>query len=156
MIAIRDGRPDDGEGLKRVHQSSIFALARDHYSQAELDSWAVGLRPESYRTAMEGGEAFLVAESKGGELIAFCSTKGHEVMALYVHPDWVRLGIASDLLARAEARIAAEGHRRVQVRGSLSGQIFYESKGYQVVAREAWTTRGGLDLESLRLEKPLG
>jgi len=70
-----------------------------------------------------------------------------------VAPDRGRRGIGSALLAAAEAAIAAAGHGKIRIGASLSGRAFYEAKGYRVVAKRLWKSRGGLDMAALVMEK---
>jgi acetyltransferase (GNAT) family protein len=97
----------------------------------------------------EGGETFLLAEDAAGEIIAFCSYKAGEA------PDWARGGVGRALLVRAEAAIAAAGHRRVTTTASLTGRPFYEAQGYAALRQRAWTTRGGLKLGVFEMAKSL-
>jgi RimJ/RimL family protein N-acetyltransferase len=153
---LRHGRPDDGAAILRVHRRAILALARADYTEKETRSWATKLVPEGYGKAMtEGGEIYEVALDQAGRMIAFCSRREDEVVALFVDPDWAREGLGSVLLRRAEAAIAAAGHRRVRVGASRTGQRFYETHGYRLVERRGWQSRGGLVLEMLAMEKPL-
>ena len=70
-------------------------------------------------------------------------------------PDWARRGVGSALLRHAEAAIAAAGHRRIRLGASLSGQAFYERHGYLIIDRHGWTSRGGLVMAALAMEKQL-
>ena len=58
-------------------------------------------------------------------------------------------------MRQAEATISAGGHRLIRIVASLSGQAFYESRGYRVVERRDWKTRGGLVIAALAMEKTL-
>lgn len=103
----------------------------------------------------EGGETMEVAEDAAGRIVAFCSRKGDEVMAVYVHPDAARCGLGGLLLARAENAIVAAGHRTIRIGASLSGRPLYERHGYRVVAEYRWETRGGLVIAACDMEKTL-
>ena len=154
--SIRSGRPDDGEDLLRVHKKSILRLGRAAYSEAETESWSANLVAEGYGRAMaDEGEIFLVAVDATDRVVGFCSHRDDEIMALYVHPDWTRRGIGSDLLGRAEAAVAAAGHGTVRVTAALVARAFYEGQGYRVVESRDWRTRGGLMIEVLDMTKAL-
>jgi putative acetyltransferase len=155
-MRYRHATPDDAAEITRVHRASILVLGREVYSPAEVESWAVGLAPERYVEAMrEGGEAFIVAAVADGDLAGFCSFRDDEVKGLYVAPEWARRGVGSALLREAEATIAAAGHPRIRIVASLSGQAFYERHGYRVIERRDWTSRGGLVMAALAMEKAL-
>jgi GNAT superfamily N-acetyltransferase len=153
---IRRATPDDAEAIWVVHRSSILNLGRAYYSAEEVESWAHGLTPDGDAKAMtEGGETMEIAVAADGRTVAFCSWRDDEVLAVYVHPDGARQGIATRLLARAEAAIAENGHGRIRISASLAGRGFYEKRGYRVVARADWQTRGGLVVETFDMVKDL-
>ncbi len=153
---VRAATPEDAAAIRDVHVGAILGLGRNHYTRAELESWAAGLTPQGYARAMdEGGESMEVAQDAAGRIVAFCARKGDEVMAVYVHPDAARRGLGSLLLGRAEAAIAAEGHRIIRIGASLSGRPLYEACGYRVVKEVGWETRGGLVIAACDMEKTL-
>ena len=129
--SIREATPLDADGVMSVHVRAILGLGVTVYTQAEAESWAAKLRPEGYvRVMVEGLERFEVAVDAAGRIIGFCSVAENEIKGLYVDPDWARHGIASRLVARAEKRIEAEGHRSVIIGAALSGLPFYLARGY--------------------------
>jgi putative acetyltransferase len=153
---VRAATPEDAAAIRDVHVGAILGLGGSHYTRAELESWAAGLTPEGYARAMaEGGEAMEVAQDASGRIVAFCARKDDEVMAVYVRPDAARRGLGSLLLQRAEAAIAAAGHRTVRIGASLSGRALYERHGYHVVEEKGWETRGGLVIAACDMEKTL-
>jgi putative acetyltransferase len=158
-LIIRVGTPGDAGFLQRLHEESIRGLGPRCYSRAEVESWAAGLKLEGYVRAMtRGGETFLIAEparDAGGRLAGFCSFAGDRICGLYVHPRWAGKGVASALLAPAEAAIVAEGHRTIRISASLPGLAFYEKHGYRALRSLAWRTRGGLAVAVVEMERRL-
>jgi putative acetyltransferase len=155
-VTIRAAVPDDGAAIMAVHVASILGLGQGYHTRAELESWAAGLAPEFYGRAMvDDGERFEVACDEGGRILAFSSWKDDEVWSLYVHPDAARRGLGSLLLRRVEAAVAANGHASVRISASCPGRLFYERHGYRVVREKDWTTRGGLAIGTLDMEKAL-
>ena len=153
---LRRGRPEDAEGLRRVHQRAVLTLGRPIYSDAQLESWACDNSSERYITDMrDGGETYEVAVVRRADIVAFCSRRDHEIRSLYVDPDWARHGIGSRLLERAESAIAAAGHQRVSIGASLVGLPFYEARGYTVLRHRHWKTRGGLFIPAAEIEMAL-
>ena len=155
-FVIRPAVPADGAAIRDVHVASILGLGPGHYTRAELESWAAGLDPDRYGEAMTvEGELFEVACTADGRIVAFCSRRDDEVCALYIHPDAARRGLGGTLLRRAEAAIAAAGHRTIRIGASLSGRPLYERHGYRTVAEKDWITRGGLVVRAFDMEKTL-
>jgi putative acetyltransferase len=151
-VKIRAAGPGDAAFIQQVHEDSIRGLGPRAYSRAEVESWATGLKPTGYVWAMtQGGETFLVAETN--RIIAFCSFTADEVRGLYVRPEWAGRGIGSELLARAEAALHASGRECIPIGASLSAVGFYLARGYEIVRRRSWRTRGGLVIDIADMKK---
>ena len=150
--------PGDAPFIQRVHDESIRGTRPGLYSRAELESWAAGLNAERYIWAMNfNGERYLLAEveAEGGRLAGFCSWRPDQVVGLYIHPAWAGRGVASVLMDHGEAAIIAEGARRILLSASAIALPFYEGRGYRVMRRRDWKTRGGLVIEAFDMEKPV-
>jgi len=151
---LRHGKPSDAPALFAVHDRAVRVLGRRAYSDSQVESWAHGNGPEHYVTAMlDEGETFVVACARRGGIVGYCAYKDNEIRALYVAPDWSRLGLGSTLLQRAEAEIAGSGFSKVTIGASLVGLPFYESRGYVVLRHRHWRTRGGLMIPAADMEK---
>ena len=96
-----------------------------------------------------------VAVDDHDRVVAFCSLRDDEVMALFVHPDAAGVGLGRRLMQRAEARIASSGYSQVRVEASASGLTFYEGLGYVVEESGDFPSRGGLKLRAHKLTKSL-
>lgn len=156
VVTFRPVAPDDGQALCDVHRLAILTLARDAYSQAELESWTYGITPESDLKAMAAeNHVAEVAVDHHGRVVAFCSLRDDEVKALYVHPDAAGMGLGRQLMQRAEARIVSCGHRQVRVEASASALTFYEGLSYVVEESGDFPSRGSLMLRAHKLTKPL-
>lgn len=157
LYRLRAGKPSDAPGIFAVHDRAIRELGRGIYSETQVESWAEGNSPERYVEAMrDEGERFLVAVARRRGIVGFCAYKDQELRGLYVDPDWARRGLGTILLKRAEAIIAAGGHRKVVIGASLVGLPFYELHGYRVIRHRHWRTRGGLMIPAADMEKPIG
>jgi predicted N-acetyltransferase YhbS len=155
-FAIRPATSDDVPAIRRVHESSIRGLGPAAYTAEEVESWVGVLTDDGYYWAMtEGGETFIVAETAEDGVIAFCSLAGDELKGLYVVPSWARRGVGAALLRLAEAAIAAAGHRTIRLGATLVGQPFYAAHGYVVMCCKPWKTRGGLEIDTVDMEKVL-
>ncbi|MBT6203334.1 MAG: GNAT family N-acetyltransferase [Alphaproteobacteria bacterium] len=157
MTARFTFRPVTGGGgpaLCEVHRTSILVLGRAFYSQKEVESWAHGLSPNTDAMATEGHLAEVALDEKG-EVVVFCSVRGDEVKALYVHPAAAGKGLGRALMERAEAVISGAGHEHARVEASQSGLGFYQRLGYVVQEAGDFPSRGGVMLKAFILTKPL-
>lgn len=152
---IRPATESDFEAICKIHIASILAQGPVAYTQEQCESWASGIEPALYDKYGETGEVFSVATDDAGDVIGFYSIKADELMALYVAPERARQGIGAALIKAAELEIGAAGHQTVRINASLNGLPFYLACGYQEQFRKMWTTRGGIAIETVALEKPL-
>lgn len=83
------------------------------------------------------------------------ATEAARVRAMYTSPDFARRGVGRLILSLCEAAAAAEGFRRVELAGTLSGQPLYRACGYEVI--EAFEDdRGGAPVPLSRMGKAIG
>jgi GNAT superfamily N-acetyltransferase len=81
-------------------------------------------------------------EQGEGAVVGFVMVVGDEVEQLFVSPAWRGTGVAADLLAVAQGRIAAAGHDQAWlavVAGNARARRFYEKQG--------WVDEGDLPYE---------
>lgn len=74
------------------------------------------------------------------------------VRAMYTHPDFARRGVGRLILALCEEAARAEGFKRLELMGTLSGQPLYRSAGYTVI-EEILDDRGGEPVPLARMGK---
>ena len=83
------------------------------------------------------------------------ATDAARVRAMYTAPAFARQGVGRLILSLCEAAAAAEGFRRVELAGTLSGQPLYAACGYAVI--EAFEDdRGGVAVPLVRMGKAIG
>lgn len=149
-LSYRFGTAEDGEILLPLHRRAILELAVDFYPRDTLESWAYGLSADGYGRMMQSGESFEIA-CLGEEAAGFCSAHNAEIMGLFVCPGRARLGIGSALLARAQARLKEQGHRKLHLTASLASEAFYRKNGWTSDYYHTWSTRGGLPMRVVQM-----
>ncbi len=107
--------------------------------------WAMNFAGERY--------ALAEVENEGGNLAGFCSWRPDHVVGLYIGAPWAGRGVASALMDHAEEAIVAGGVRRIALSASAIALRFYERRGYRIIRRRDWKTRGGLVVEAFDMER---
>ncbi|ATQ44007.1 GNAT family N-acetyltransferase [Caulobacter mirabilis] len=82
------------------------------------------------------------------------ATEPARVRAMYTSPAFARRGVGKLILALCEAAARAEGFKRLELAGTLSGQPLYEACGYSVIERFE-DDRGGVPVPLARMGKGL-
>ena len=147
-MQIRPYCADDLPELAELFTMSVRLLGRKHYDETQIDAWAP-LPPDLNEWANRlSAVRTLVMEDTGCPL-GFVSWRddgkaGGYISLIFVRPDAARKGVASRLLAAAEAALPDAG--LIHVHASMIARPFFERHGYTVV-REEMATRAGVDLK---------
>jgi GNAT superfamily N-acetyltransferase len=100
-----------------------------------------------------GGETVLAAERRG-RIVGYAGIRGAVLTALFVRPSAARRGVASALLARAEALARRRGVRTLRVDAARSAAGFYRARGFSG-GRAIRVPLAGGALAAVRLSKRL-
>ncbi|MHB1023124.1 MAG: GNAT family N-acetyltransferase [Acidobacteriaceae bacterium] len=76
-----------------------------------------------------------------------------KIRAFFVHPDWARQGIGSQLLETCEAAALTAGFQRFEMGATLTGVPLYRLKGYREVERIAVPMANGEALPIVKMAK---
>ena len=68
---LRRATPSDVEAIARTHRDSIETVGPHFYLAEIVREWGSGLTPDSYRRAMEHGEAFFLAVDENDTVLGF-------------------------------------------------------------------------------------
>jgi GNAT superfamily N-acetyltransferase len=79
-----------------------------------------------------------------------------KIRAFFVHPDWIRRGIATDILETCEKVALGEGFKRFEMGATLTGVPMYLARGYAVIERIDVPLPKGLTLPVVRMAKTVG
>ncbi|HEY1481887.1 MAG TPA: GNAT family N-acetyltransferase [Candidatus Acidoferrum sp.] len=178
---IRLAGPDDIPTLRALIDKSVRELQRGDYSAEQLDA-ALGTA-YGVDTQLIADCTYYVVEAAGpsGEsVIAACggwsmrktlygsdhgpyrdsgllepARDAAKIRAFFVHPDWVRRGIASLILKTCEEAAYARGFRRFEMGATLTGIPMYAARGYVTGERIEVPLPNGLSLTVVRMSKTL-
>lgn len=171
---LRLARVEDIPALDVLIPISVRAL-QTHYTEGQREA-AIGPVFGVDRQLIED-QTYFVAESSEGEIIACggwskrqtkCGsshgrsepdslidpkTDAARIRAFFVHPDWARRGIGTEILRASEKALIAAGFTRAEIAATLTGEPLYVSAGYKVTERFDIPLGDGLPLPCVRLTK---
>ncbi len=153
-LRVRAASTADAAAIRDVHQASIRGLAREHYSDAQIEAWAEPRDVNAYKEAIQGSTAMIVAESEG-RIAGFAELLDHEVRAVHVDPPFARRGIGSMLLRALERTARNAGTETLTLDASLNAQGFFEANGYQAVEKCGHELPSGVMIPCVRMRKKL-
>jgi len=82
-------------------------------------------------------------------------TEPAKIRAMYTHPDHVRKGVGSYLIALGEAAARAEGFSAMELGSTASGLMLYERCGFVVIEDVSERYEDGVKVPTIRMRKDL-
>lgn len=131
FLHVREIQESDLEPLADAHIDSIRSIPSGLYTPEQIEDWVAPIGPQKYRSAIDQGCVFFVAESEDGELLGFSEThqiKGNTYnAAVFVSGQAKRKGVGTALFLAAEAQARKSGARCIELNSSLAAVEFYET-----------------------------
>jgi GNAT superfamily N-acetyltransferase len=100
------------------------------YFIAENMHQIIGCGGWSKRKTLYGGDQGKKAEEDQFLDPRFDSAK---IRAFFVHPDWARRGIGSQIMEQCEAAALEAGFKTIEIVATLAGEPLYRKFGYSVI-----------------------
>jgi GNAT superfamily N-acetyltransferase len=173
---LRVAGPEDVAGIRGLIEASVRGLQVKDYSAAQIegalatvftvdsrliedetyfvamddDGRLAGCGGWSYRKTLYGGDHQVEAVGLGRLDPEVDAAK---VRAIFVHPDFARMGLGSLILKAAEDAALAAGFRRFEMGSTLTGVALYKLKGYRETGRLNVPVGGGETIAVVRMVK---
>ena len=109
----------------------------------------VGCGGWSYRKTLFGSDHAPVRENS----FLDPATDAAKIRAFFIHPDWARRGLGSQILDACESAARAAGFSRFEMGATLTGVPLYLARGYQILERIEVPLRNGAALPVVRMAK---
>ena len=130
----------------RLIADGTYLLALDEDRVAGCGGW-------SYRKTLYGGDQQLETIESS---VLDSATEAAKIRAIFVHPDYTRMGLGSLILKAAEEAAAAAGFRRLEMGSTLTGVPLYRLRGYRETVRITVPVGAGEEIEIVRMTKEIG
>jgi GNAT superfamily N-acetyltransferase len=155
-FAIRLANVQDVPAIRTLIEDSVRSLQIHDYSPEEVEASLHGA--QGVDTRLIEDQTYYVAENVAGKAevrIVGCGgwskrktlfgsdrradrsdelldprTEAAKIRAFFVHPEWTRLGIATEILRRCEEVACAAGFARFEMTATLTGLPMYLARGY--------------------------
>jgi GNAT superfamily N-acetyltransferase len=174
MLRIRLATESDRPALSALIPVSARALSKGYYSDAQTESAItnvfgtdsqliadgtyfaaedqgrlVGCGGWSRRRTLYGGDQMKAREDP----LLDPSTEPARIRAFFVHPDFARRGVGSQILAACTDAARKAGFRRITLASTLPGVPFYRRFGFEEKERIEIPLPDGVRLPVIRMEK---
>lgn len=141
-MEFREYKDTDLHAVMDLFYVTVHEVNKNDYSEEQLDAIAPKAANEyHWEKSLEKNHTIVVEEDD--KLIAFGNIgKTGYLDRLYVHPDYLRKGIASKLVEELEEYAKKHGSHVINVTASITSKPFFESKGYAVIEEQINERRG--------------
>jgi GNAT superfamily N-acetyltransferase len=178
-FSLRLATSADIPALRKLIDVSVRVLQRGDYSAEQLDA-ALGTA-YGVDTQLIADGTYYVVEAVGDvreRVLAACggwsmrrtlfgsdhgpyrdsglldpARDAAKIRAFFVHPEWVRRGIASQILQTCENAAYARGFRKFEMGATLTGIPMYAARGYIAGEKIEVPLPNGLSLAVVRMAK---
>ncbi len=153
---IRPAQAEDAEGIHLAHIQSIREVCGPFYSQREIAAWGGREFNRSRREAdIQNDKVWVVAQQEEIFGYAHFDQFRGEVLALYLHPQIIKMGYGSQLLNMMEKEAQRQQISRLFLIATLNAIPFYQKMGFTNVGAETSVTIQGESIRCQKMEKML-
>ena len=132
-FTLRLASEKDLPQLKQMYVKTISEACTNDYSASQIKAWAASAQKEERWREAVTTQYFQVAEHSR-QIIGFASLKENTYIDfIYVHPGFLRRGIADSLFRVLLAEAERNGTRILTSDVSKTARPFFEKKGFKVV-----------------------
>ena len=132
-MLIREATVDDTAAIMTLHERSVRGLCSADYTPEQIDGWLSRSTLERYQQRLQFHRSYIAELDR--EMVGYVrwNPATYELCSIFVHPDYVRRGIATLLMRTAYQDVNAHGVQDLWLDASLTAVPFYEVKGWEVV-----------------------
>jgi len=136
-------------GLASVYGVDTQLIADGTYFVAECEGAIAGCGGWSKRKTLFGADHYTGRE----DALLDPATDAAKIRAFFVHPDWARRGIGTQILEACESAAMAAGFLKFEMGATLTGVGLYQARGYRSVEELSVKLGNGESLAIVRMEK---
>lgn len=146
MTRIRPANAEDAEQMFDIHVRAVAEGGADHYPQEILDVWHSGRTASGLADVIRAGGCYVI--QREDRLVGFAHLRAPELVGLFVHPEFQRIGYGSELFRFAAREIVS---RPLILDSTLNAVDFYLRQGC-VPGRIGCVRRNERDIYIRRME----
>ncbi|MEH1934930.1 MAG: GNAT family N-acetyltransferase [Nostoc sp.] len=150
-IKIRLAQPQDRNQIFDIQRDAIQILCSRDYNPEQIQ--ALLNYAELDQSQREGRKDIVFVAEIGEKIVGFSAYSRYWVNALYVHPQYVRQGIGTELLKAIESEACSQNVNTLAVCASITAKPFYEASGYQEFNKTYINSSSGIYIPCSRMQK---
>lgn len=166
---IRTATLDDAEAIAQIHICSWQKMYRDFIPEIILQNLSLKERTQQWRDLI-GQEAKVLIIEINNQIVGFASicpfrdfsadSSMGEISAIYLHPDYWRKGLGTQLCLAAISELANQGYKKILLwvfEDNTQARKFYDALGFEATSstKLAEFYEGGALLKEILYQKIL-
>ena len=158
---ISSATPNDASRLLEIHIAAVTPDRSFFISPKHLGKLVPPLITEkrienAKKYWIENSEYKVLVARVKGEVIGFGMIDVSSVLqAVYVHPDYGRMGVGQRLLLALEKEAIGLGLTYLKADASINAEKFYTANGFTVLEYSTYRMRSGDEMECVKITKKL-
>ncbi|MBO6792515.1 MAG: GNAT family N-acetyltransferase [Balneolaceae bacterium] len=151
-ISIRRAELADLEALQSLFVDTIKSTCSGDYTSTQIEAWVSSAdnKDRWFRLILK---QFSIVATNEDAILGFAALDdGDYLDFMYVHKDYLRNGIASQLIDELKLESLRQGFYKLQSDVSITARPFFESKGFEV-AKENRKSINGIELINYRMRE---
>ena len=142
ILDIRHHQVSDAAAIAELVHLAVHQIPDRYYSLEQKSAWAPSADNIDYWLERLVSKKPFVAEFEG-QVTGFAELDPDGTIDnLYVHPDYQRMGIASQLIKTVESEARQFGLKRLSTRASEVGRYFFLNNQFELISIEETEIRG--------------
>ena len=133
-MKIREFKDKDIPQISKLYFNTVRKINSKDYSREHVETWAPEIYDDSFWSRRFDNYTVLVAED-ADIILGFCELQypGH-IDCFYVHHQWQRKGVGTQLLKSVESIAEKSSFKRLFADVSITARPFFSEMGFETVS----------------------
>ena len=145
---IRIANKNDAATIHEIHTKAARITCAQSYSKAQIDAWLEKRVPEGYYDGIDKKEMFVAEIDE--QIVGFGHAYSGVILAIFVHPNYQRIGIGKGLLDYA-LPIALNNSSDLTLEATPNAFEFYKKCGFVKIS-DGKIIRNKTELEVIKMK----
>lgn len=132
---IRQYKPEDLQSIINLFKDTVRHVNSKDYTPKQIAVWApTKIDEQSWQSSLL--KHYTIVAEQCGQIVGFADLQDDYIDRLYVHKDWQRQKIATQLLIYLEQYAKTHNQQKLIAHVSITAKPFFLKQGFQVICQQ--------------------